>query len=62
MVMEAVCAPVLHAYTLAPEAVRVAEPPAQMVAELTVTTGMGFTKILVTTEEEQPAAEVPVMV
>jgi hypothetical protein len=41
----------LHAYVLAPVAVRVIEPPGQIVAEFTVTIGKGFT---VTTEVTVP--------
>ena len=46
----------------APPAVKVAEAPAQMVAEETVMTGRGFTVTEAVAEPVQPEASVPVTV
>ena len=45
-----------------PEAVNVAEPPTQMVAEFTVTTGFGFTVTVPEADAVHPAPEVTVTV
>ena len=54
--------PVVHAYEVAPAAVKVAEAPSQIVGELTVVTGIGLTVTITVAELVQPAAEVPVTV
>ena len=52
-VIESVVVPVDQEYELAPLAVSVAELPAQIVAELTVTTGNGLTITVCITVSEQ---------
>jgi hypothetical protein len=54
--------PGLHVYVLAPLAVSDVELPAHIVAEGTVTVGVGFTVIVAVAVVVHPAAEVPVMV
>ncbi len=54
-------APELHAYVVAPEALRLATSPAHIVGELTVTTGKGMTVTVETAEAVHPA-EAPVTV
>ena len=53
-------APVFHVYVEAPEAVKLAVEPEQIVAELTLTEGNALTVTLATTVLAQPAALVPV--
>jgi hypothetical protein len=54
-------APPLQVYVLAPPAVRLAVAPVQMVGELTVVTGSGFTVTVATAVPVQEAS-VPVTV
>jgi len=56
-----VTSPVLQVYEVAPAAVKVAVPPAQIVVEFTVVTGIGLTVTVDTAEDVQPK-EVPVTV
>ena len=58
---DVVVAPVLHEYVVAPLAVKLAEAPAQMVALLTATVGLGLATTEVVLVFEQPN-EVPVTV
>ena len=58
-----VAPPGLQRYVPAvPDAVSVAEPPTQISAEFTETTGVGFTVTVPEAEAEQPASEVTVTV
>jgi hypothetical protein len=59
--IELVIAPVLQAYEVAPEAVKVAVAPAQMVGEFTIGAAVGLTVTVATAEDVQPN-EVPVTV
>ena len=52
----------LQVYELAPDAVNVVEAFLQIVAEFTVTVGLGFTVTVEVAVAVQPAAEVPVIV
>jgi len=61
-VIVATVAPVFHVYELAPLAVKVAVPLAQIVAELTLITGKGFTVTVDVAEFLQPVAFVPITV
>jgi hypothetical protein len=55
-------APALHVYVAAPPAIRLAVEAGQIVGELTVVTGIGFTVTVETAVLLHPAALVPVTV
>ena len=59
--IEADAAPLLHEYEVAPEALMVEDCPAQVVVDVTATTGNGVTETVATALEVHPL-EVPVTV